>query len=99
MVNGFNRSIFFPAKSKRLARIVSIKSPAAFKKSISTLTKGGLTTQEKRSLVLARTRAAAQLKRKTLSTKERTEFKAIANMKIPKVTMKRKTGNMRMKRS
>ncbi len=76
------RSLFFKAKSKRLARDISIVDPAAFRKSIRTLKKGGLTTKEKRALVLARNRAAAQLKRKALSPKERREFREISKQKI-----------------
>ncbi len=39
-------------------------------------------TKEKRALVLARNRAAAQLKRKALSPKERREFREISKQKI-----------------
>jgi len=79
-------SIFFPAKNKRLARIITTKSPTAFRRSIRTLKKGGLTVTEKRALVLARTRAAAQLKRRNLSTKERRQFRMIAKIRIGKIT-------------
>ena len=77
-----NKSIFFPAKSKRLAGIISIKSPAAFNKSIRILKKGGFSTREKRALILAQNRAAAQLKRKDLSDKERSQFTKIAAAEI-----------------
>lgn len=75
-------TIFFPAKSERLARIIKIDTPANFRKSIRTLRKGGLSTTEKRALVLARNRAKAQLSRKDLSAKERREFTAISKTKI-----------------
>ena len=76
------KTVFFKARSKRLAKIISIKSPSAFRKSIATLKKGGLTTREKRALVLARTRAKLQLRRKNLSAKERKQMRAISKMKI-----------------
>lgn len=80
MVNG----LFAKPKSKRLAKIITIKSPSGFKKSVKTLSKGGLSLKEFRALNLAKTRAALQLRRKNLSTKERTQFKAIVKVKIPK---------------
>ncbi len=73
-------------KDKRLARIISITSPTAFRKSIRTLKKGGITLKEKRALVLARNRAGAQLDRKNLSSKERKQFKAITRMSLPPIT-------------
>lgn len=76
------KSLFFPPKNKRLAKSISIKSPSAFKKSISKLKKGGLSTTEKRALVLARTRAKLQLKRRNLSAKERKQFTTISETKI-----------------
>ena len=82
------KSIFFPPKHKRLSKIISIRSPAAFRKSIRTLKKGGITRTEQRALVLARTRAAAQLGRRDLSAKEHKQFKAIAEMRIPSPTKK-----------
>lgn len=78
MVNG----LFGKPKSKRLARIISITSPSAFRKSIRVLKKGGLTLTEKRALVLARTRASLQLKRKNLSLKERKQFRVISKIRI-----------------
>lgn len=77
-------SLFNKPKNKRIAKIISIKSPAAFKLSIKKLQKGGLTLEEKRSLVLARTRAKLQLRRKNLSQKERIQFNKISKMKLPK---------------
>lgn len=84
------KSLFLKAKSKRLARIVNIRSPRAFKRSIVALKKRGLTVQEKRALVLARTRAAVQLKRPNLSVRERRQFSTIATMKLPNITTKRR---------
>ena len=85
----FDRSIFFPAKSKRLARAISIESPTAFRRSIKKLKREGLTLRERRALMLARTRAAVQLKRKRLSMKERRQFRTISKMEIPRVTKRR----------
>ena len=79
------KSLFFAPRNKRIARIVSVKSPTAFRRSIRTLKQDGLNRTEKRALTLARTRAKIQLKRKHLSMKERKQFKAIAGMRIPKV--------------
>ncbi len=90
MAKKFPKGLFKKAKSKRLARIISIKSPSAFRKSVTTLKKRGLTTREKRALVLARTRATVQLRRKNLSAKERRQFRSIAKTKIPKVGAGRK---------
>lgn len=78
------KTLFFPAKNERIARDISIKSPAAFRGSIKKLKRGGLTTPEGRGLVLARNRAGAQLKRKNLSPKERREFTTISRTRIPK---------------
>lgn len=85
----FTKSIFFKPKDKALARKISIVSPTKFKNSISRLRKGGITLKEKRALVLARTRASAQLKRKNLSTKERRQFRTISKMVIPRITKRR----------
>ncbi len=80
------KSIFFPPKDKALARKISITSPAAFRKSIRELKKGGITLKERRALTLAKTRATVQLKRNNLSNKERKQFRTISQMNIPKVT-------------
>ncbi len=72
-------------KSKRLARIISIKSPQDFIRSIRIIKKGGVTLQEKRALVLAQNRARAILKKK-ISLKERIEFIKISKIKLPKIT-------------
>jgi hypothetical protein len=86
----FKKSLFFPPRNKRIAKIISIKSPSAFKISISKLREGGITITEKRSLVLAKNRAKAQLKRKNLSPKERKQFKMIVAMKLPNITLKKR---------
>ena len=83
------RSLFFPARDERLARDISITSPSAFRKSIRTIRKGGVTVKERRGLVLAQNRADAQLNRKNLSPKERREFSEIVRIRIPKVTRRR----------
>ncbi len=79
-------SLFGKAKSKRIAKIINITSPTAFRKSIRKLKKGGLSTHEKRGLTLARNRAGAQLKRKNLSPKERKQMKAITKISLPSIT-------------
>ena len=91
MVRKSVKSLFFPSKHKRLARIIKISSPSEFRKSIKELMKNGLTLTEKRALTLARNRATAQLGRENLSDKEREEFMIISNMSIPKITKPKKT--------
>ena len=76
------KTMFFPPKNRSLAAKISICSPSAFRTSIQTFKKGGLTLTEKRALVLARNRAGAQLHRKNLSAKERREMGIISRMKI-----------------
>ncbi len=80
------KSLFFEPKSKKLARQISITSPAAFQRSIGIIKKDGVTLNESRALILAQNRAKAQLQRKNLSLRERIEFNTIANIKLPKVT-------------
>lgn len=80
------KTIFFEPKSKVRAKIVDITSPTAFKRSIRTFKKSGLTLAEKRSLALGKARASAQLKRKDLSKKERKQMKAITKIKLPKLS-------------
>jgi len=80
------KTIFFPPKHRNLAKVISIESPAAFRRSIQILEKGGLNATEKRALVLAQNRAKAMLKRRTLSAKERRQMAAIARMRLPEVT-------------
>lgn len=79
-------SVFFQPQNKKLAKAISIRSPSAFKKSVSTLRKSGVTTTEKRALSLAQTRAKLMLRRKNLSSGERVEFRKIASVKLPMVT-------------
>ncbi len=82
---GKRKGLFFPPKSKKLADIISIASPTAFRESIRILSKKGyLTLREYRALLLAQNRAKAMLKRKNLSARERKELKEIASIKIPK---------------
>jgi len=90
MARRISRTIFFPPKHPRLARAISITSPSAFRKSIKTLKKGGITTREKRALVLAQNRARVQLKRKNLSRKERKQFGEISKMILPPITRRRR---------
>ena len=85
----FKKTIFFKPKNKALARKISITSPAAFRRSIRVVSRGGVTTEEKRALVLARTRAAAQLRRRNLSMGERRQFREIARTKLPAITKRR----------
>jgi hypothetical protein len=79
-------TIFVAPRHRRLAEIISIESPAAFRGSIRTLKKMGIGAREKRALVLAQNRAKAMLKKKTLSPKERRELQQIANTPLPPVT-------------
>jgi hypothetical protein len=78
------KSIFFPPKSKALAKKVSIESPSRFKQSIRTLKQGGLSLRERRALILAQNRARAMLKRRDLSAKERIQMRRISKIRIPK---------------
>ena len=78
--------LFDPPKNRRLANIISIKSPMDFRESIQEVKKGGVTTEEKRALNLAQTRAKLQLRRENLSMKERDEFTTISRMRLPKIT-------------
>ena len=79
------KTIFFPAKHKALADIISIESPEAFRQSIRKLKRMGIGAREKRALVLAQNRARAMLKKKSLSPKERKERQAIVNTPLPPV--------------
>jgi len=81
-------SLFSKPKSKRLSNIISIKSPSAFKESIRKVQKGGVTSAEKRALVLAQNRARVQLHRKNLSKREVKQFASIVSMKLPRTTKK-----------
>lgn len=83
------KTIFFAPKDRKLGDIISIESPAAFKKSIRTLKKMGIGTREKRALVLAQNRAKAMLEKRSLSEKERRQFQEIASMSLPEVSARR----------
>jgi hypothetical protein len=83
---GRRRTIFFPPRNKKLADIISIESPAAFKESIRRLQRGGLTATEKRALVLAQNRAKAMLKKRSVSANERRQLESIARIPLPPVT-------------
>ena len=78
------KTMFFPPKSKALAKKISITSPEAFRKSIKEVMKNNLTLREQRALQLAQNRVKAILKKKGLSEKERREFKEILKIKLPK---------------
>ena len=80
------RTIFFPPRHRKLADIISIESPAAFREGIRRLKRFGIGATEKRALVLAQNRAKAMLKRRSLSPEERKQFRAIATMTLPAVT-------------
>jgi hypothetical protein len=78
------KSIFLKPKFPRLARAISIKSPSAFKQSISRVRRlKGFTKKQKQSaLNLAKGRATAMLGRRNLSLKERREFRTISRIKF-----------------
>jgi len=82
------KTIFFPPKNRKLAEVISIESPAAFRESIRKLKRMGIGAREKRALVLAQNRAKAMLKKRSLSEKERRELQEIARMPLPEVTKK-----------
>ena len=82
-----NRSLFFPAKSKKYEKIVSIETPEKARKSAKTLLREfkkaktrSKKVRVKRVTITAMQRAKAQLKRKDLTPKEVTEFKKIVNI-------------------
>ena len=74
---------FSPARRKAISQAVSIKSPSRFKQSVRILSKGGLSVQERKVLVMAQDRADMQLQRKDLSSIERRQFKEIKGVNIP----------------
>ena len=80
------QTLFFRPRNPQLARAISITSPEQFRKSISRVRKlkGISATTKRRALTLAKNRSGAQLKRKNLSPKERKQFRAITNIKIPR---------------
>ncbi len=80
------RTLFFPAKNKRLSKAISITSPTAFRLSIRRVKRmRGVSPGTKvKALVLAQNRAKAMLKRKRLSARERKQLRTIAKINIPK---------------
>ena len=78
-------SLFEKAKSKRLASLVDLTSPEAFKRGIEKAKTNGFSLAESRAFNLGQTRAKLQLRRTNLSTKERIEFQKISKIKLPKV--------------
>lgn len=88
------KSIFdIKVRSKRRAGVISIESPEAFKKSIKTLMVGRYTLGDQRALILARTMAKIQLRRRSLSTKERRQFEEIALTPVPSARRKSSSRN------
>jgi hypothetical protein len=86
-----NRSIFVAkAISAARANIISIRSPAEFQRSIKILHAGRYTRADQQALILARSRAKAQLSRKDLSVKEQIQMRAISETKIPSYISKNK---------
>jgi len=83
------KSIFFKPRSKRIARIITIKSVTGFHKAIRELKKNELTLKEFRALKLAQARVKASLKRKDLSPKVRARFKRILKIRIPRSKIRR----------
>jgi|TARA_Y100000034_G_C6886757_1_gene407237 hypothetical protein len=79
-------SLFFKAKNKRLADLVDITSPTAFRRGIEKAKVDGISTSEFKALNLGKTRAKLQLRRDNLSSKERKQFETISKIKIPKIT-------------
>lgn len=78
------KGLFRKARDPVLASKISIRTPNQFRKSIRTLKRNGISTKERRALVLARTRAKLQLRRKNLSSRERRQFSIISNTNIPR---------------
>jgi len=82
-----DKTIFFPPKSKRLAKAISIESPTEFRKSIGRVRrmKGVKPSTKVKALVLAQNRARAQLLRRNLSGREQREMRTISNITIPSI--------------
>jgi hypothetical protein len=81
MVRKPNKTIFFPPKSKSLAKIITIKSPKGAREAsrklvarFRRLKTRPAKRRTKRAVVLAANRAAASRKRKNLSAKERKQM-------------------------
>lgn len=83
------QSLFFAPRDKKLAGVIKISSPAAFRASIAQIKRNGVTARERAGLILAKNRVAAQLARSNLSSKEQREFRTIQRIPIPKITRRR----------
>jgi hypothetical protein len=86
------RTIFFEPKNQKLAELITIVSPDAFRESIRKVQRMGIGAREKRALVLAQNRARAMLKKRSLSAKERSQFEEIAQIRLPPVTERQPRG-------
>ena len=64
---------------------VNTSSANKFKKDVTQLRKKGITAEEQRALRMAKARAAAQILRPNISKYEKTQFKAILKVPIPKI--------------
>jgi hypothetical protein len=84
------QGLFFEPKNKKLANEIKIDTPQHFKQSIYALKKNGLTTDEKRSLVLARNRAYAIAQNPRVSQEVKKGKIEIYNTKLPPVTIHQK---------
>ena len=93
------KTIFFPPKNRRLADVISIESPAAFRRSVRTLAAGGLGRREKSALVLARNRAKAMLRKRGLSDKERKQLREIVSTPLPAVAKRAAAASTRRRGS
>ncbi len=80
-----DNSIFFEAKSKRLAGLVDITSPTAFREGLRKAKQNGFSLQEFRAFDIGQKRSEAQLKRKNLSAEERKQFTIISNIRLPAI--------------
>ncbi len=78
------RGIFFPAKHRKLAEIVTIESPAKARKAVKKLKrligKGYTKKQIRGAMIIAYARAKALAKKKGISAKEKRELRQIAKI-------------------
>lgn len=81
------KTLFFPPKHKRLAKIITIESPSKARKAARQLLKecrklkrADAILLRARAMQLAANRAKAMLNRKNLSKKERRELKEVAKI-------------------
>lgn len=81
------KTIFFPAKSRKLAAIVDLTSPAAARRSTAKLMKmfraaktRARKVKLKRAVVLAANRAFAAMKRRGLSAKEKKQLMEVGRV-------------------